>query len=107
MARRASFPLFALLGGIALTASVGIALPAHADDGDAGDSGPCTETKFEFPAVEKACKDGGRKSAKDLMKAAQKRARADGKEYKCNSCHENQKSYKLKDGAVDKLKPYI
>jgi predicted RecA/RadA family phage recombinase len=106
MKRRTSFApfTFVLLAGVAVAAMLAVAVPARAD-GEA--DGACTETKFDFPAVEKACKDGGRKAVKPLMKAAIKRARADGKDYKCNTCHEDQKSYKLKDGAVDKLRPYI
>jgi hypothetical protein len=105
MKRRLFSPLsFALLAGVAVAATLAVTVPAHAD-GEA--DGACTETKFDFPAIEKACKEGGRKAVKPLMKAAIKRARADGKDYKCNSCHEDQKSYKLKDGAVDKLRPYI
>jgi hypothetical protein len=80
-----------------------LALPLRAT---ADDGGPCTASKFHFASVEKACKEGGRKSAKDVMKAAVKRARADGKEYKCNSCHDSQTTYSLKSDAIEKYKPY-
>jgi len=98
-------PTLALLSGMALAAALGVFSPsaAHAGDGD----GACAATKFNFPAVEKACKEGGRKAAKDLMKAAVKKAKADGKDVKCTSCHQDMKGYKLKDNAVADLKPYI
>ena len=98
-------PTVALLSGMALAAALGALLPssAHAGDGD----GACAATKFNFPAVEKACKDGGRKAVKTLMKASVKKAKAAGKDVKCTSCHEDLKGYKLKDNAVADLKPYI
>jgi hypothetical protein len=68
----------------------------------------CTTKKFNYPSVEKACHDGGRKAAKDLMKAAVKKARDGGKpDIKCTSCHEDTKDFKLKDNAVADLKPWI
>jgi hypothetical protein len=33
--------------------------------------------------------------------------KADGKDVKCTSCHEDAKEFKLKDNAVKDLKPYI
>ena len=41
------------------------------------------------------------------MKGAVKKAKADGKDVKCTSCHEDMKNFKLKDNAVNDLKPYI
>jgi hypothetical protein len=93
-----------LLSVVLGAAALGLAAPkAHAGD-DA-----CSTTKFHFPAVEKACKDGGRKAAKDVMKAAVKKAKDAGKDYKCTNCHEDTKSFKLKDEkqAVTDLKPFI
>lgn len=78
--------------------------PAQADDGE---KQACTAKKFHYPAVEKACKDGGRKAAKEIMKAAVKKAKAAGKDVKCTSCHEDTKAYVLKDNAVDDLKPLL
>lgn len=72
----------------------------------AGDEA-CTTKKFHYPAVKKACNDGGRKAAKELMKGAVKKAKAAGKDVKCTSCHEDTKEFKLKDNAVDDLKPFI
>lgn len=95
--------LTSLLAFSLLTASaLGLAAPrmAHADDA-------CATKKFNYPAVAKACKDGGRKAAKDLMKGAVKKAKAAGKDVKCTSCHEDAKEFKLKSNAVDDLKPWI
>jgi hypothetical protein len=91
-----------LASAMAGAAALGLLSPTAAKAGD-----DCTTKKFTYPAVEKACKSGGQKAAKSLMKAAVKKAKADGKEYKCKSCHEDTDSFKLKDNAVDDLKPYI
>jgi hypothetical protein len=84
-------------------ASLGIFAPSIAHAGDEA----CTTKKFNYPAVEKACKDGGRKAAKELMKGVVKKAKAAGKDVKCTSCHEDTKDFKLKDNAVDDIKPFI
>jgi hypothetical protein len=67
----------------------------------------CYATKFSFEEVQKACDEGGLRAAKNLMKDAVKRAKAAGKDYKCSTCHENQKTFELKKDAVSKLKPYL
>src|SRR5262245_40340580 len=99
-----SLPTAALLGAMFAAFALGIGVPslAHAGDKDA-----CTTTKFHYPKVEKACKEGGRKAAKEVMKGAVKKAKAAGKDVKCTSCHEDAKDFKLKDNAVNDLKPYI
>jgi hypothetical protein len=105
-ARPRSLPTLWLATAVLAGGAFGVLAPsvAHATDGDAA----CTTKKFHYPAVEKACKDGGRKAAKDLMKAAVKKARDGGKpDIKCTSCHEDTKEFKLKDNAVTDLKPWI
>ena len=94
-----------LASAVAGAAALATLTPAPAMAG--GDD--CTTKKFAFKAVEKACKSGGRKAAKDLMKAAVKKAKADGKDMKCKTCHEDTKTFELKDAkeAVENLKPYI
>ncbi len=98
-----SLSTMALLSAILASAAFGLVAPSVAHAGDEA----CTTKKFHYPAVEKACKDGGRKAAKELMKGAVKKAKAAGKDVKCTSCHEDTKSFKLKDNAVDDLKPFI
>ena len=94
-----------LASAVAGAAALATLAPATAQAGD----DKCTTKKFHFKAVEKACESGGRKAAKDVMKAAVKKAKAAGKDMKCKSCHEDTKEFKLKDEkeAVEKLKPYI
>ena len=76
---------------------------AHADEID-----PCTAKKFELKQVEQACKTGGRKAAKDLMKAAVKKSKEGGKDgVKCNDCHTSLKTFELKPDAVAMLKPLL
>jgi hypothetical protein len=96
-------PSLALAVAIMAGAALGVLAPSIAHAGDDA----CTTKKFHYPAVEKACKDGGRKAAKDLMKNAVKKAKAAGKDVKCTSCHEDTKDFKLKDNAVADMKPWI
>ncbi len=100
--RTSRFSSFVLAAALAGGAMVGVFAPAVAHAGD-----DCTATKFHYPAVQSACKSGGRKAAKDLMKTSVKKMKADGKDVKCTSCHEDAKEFKLKDNAVKDLKPYI
>src|ERR1700749_4180246 len=97
---RFSTPLLA--SALVIGAAAALLTPSIARAGD-----DCTATKFHYSAVEKACKDGGRKAAKDLMKASMKKANGSGKDFKCTSCHVDAKAFKLKDNAVDDLKPWI
>lgn len=103
LARQRSISALVLLSTIAVAGGLAAIQPSVAHAGDEA----CSAKKFQFPAVEKACKEGGRKAAKDLMKAAVKKAKAAGKKYKCTSCHEDQKSFDLKKNAVEDLKPWI
>lgn len=92
----------ALAASLAFSGLLGFA-PSIARAGDEA----CTTKKFHYPAVKKACSEGGRKAAKELMKGAVKKAKAAGKDVKCTSCHEDTKEFKLKDNAVEDLKPFI
>ena len=74
---------------------------------DAADANACTTKKFEFKSVEDACKAGGRKAAKKLMKTAVKSARKKGKKMTCLACHKDLKKFERKDNAVKDLKPYL
>jgi len=98
-----SVPTVILATALGAAAVFGVFAPSVARAGDEA----CTTKKFNYPAVEKACKEGGRKAAKELMKGAVKKAKAAGKDVKCTSCHEDTKAFKLKDNAVDDLKPFI
>lgn len=107
-ARKRSIFNLVLLAALTVGAGAAVLHPSTAfadDEGD--DSGACTTKDFKYPAVAKACKDGGRKGAKSLMKEATKKAKAAGKDWKCKHCHENMKDYKLTADAVKDLKPFI
>jgi hypothetical protein len=108
-ARKRSIFNLVLLAALTIGAGAAVIHPgtAFAQDDEGDDSGACTTKKFNFPSVEKACKDGGRKAAKKLMKDATKKAKAAGKDWKCKHCHENLKDYKLTADAVKELKPFI
>jgi hypothetical protein len=41
------------------------------------------------------------------MRQAAKKAKAAGEEVKCTSCHVDQKSFELEEGAVDKLRTWL
>ena len=98
-----SVPTLFLAAALGAGATLGVVAPSTAHAGDDA----CTTKKFHYPAVEKACGDGGRKAAKEVMKGAVKKAKAAGKDYKCTTCHEDTKEFKLKDNAVEDLKPFI
>lgn len=114
MMRRPTLESFVLLCCLATAAAAGaLVSPAWAEDESDGAKGPCTATKFNFPAVEQACKQGGRAEAKKIMTAAKKKA--DEKEIKikgakvgCKSCHVDQKKdYKLTDNAIEDLRKLL
>jgi hypothetical protein len=92
-----------LAAAVTVGAAAGMLSPSVAHAGDDA----CQTTKFHYPAVEKACKEGGRKAAKEVMKGAVKKAKAAGTDLKCTSCHEDMKDFHLKDNAVKDLKPWI
>jgi hypothetical protein len=98
-----TLPTFLLISAVFGGAALSLLTPSIAHAGDDA----CTTTKFHYKAVEKACKDGGRKAAKEVMKGAVRKAKDAGKDLKCTSCHEDMKSFKLKDNAVGDLKPWI
>jgi hypothetical protein len=102
-----SLPTTALLSAIlAAAALAGVSVPSVAHAGDE----KCTTTDFKIAKVKKACADGGRKAAKELMKTAVKKAKDGGnKDVKCTSCHEDTKDFKLKDKdkAVKDLKALL
>ena len=76
---------------------------------EAKDPKPCIAKKFKFKKVEAACKEGGQKAAKKLMKSIVKKAKAKGDENanNCLSCHEDLKTYKRTAKAAEWLKPYV
>jgi len=78
--------------------------PARADDATPK---PCTALEFHFEQVAEACAKGGRKAARDLMKAAVNRAKAQGEAVGCKSCHQSLKTYELEAGAVEKLGKWL
>jgi hypothetical protein len=102
MSARHSQFRFVLASAISLAAAIGAFAPKVAQADDA-----CTTKKFHYKEVSAACKSGGRKAAKELMKGAVKKAKAAGKDVKCTSCHEDTKDFVLKSNAVDDLKPLL
>jgi hypothetical protein len=84
------------------------AMGVFASSANADEEAPCKSKKFEFKKVEAACKSGGEKAAKTLMKSMVKKAKAGGKDWKCTECHPKaNETDKLKPGASDKLKEWI
>lgn len=90
------FPMVALFAG-------GLAVGAV----NADEPKPCVAKSFETKQVEAACKKGGQKAAKDMMKAVVKKAKAAGETMKCDTCHKDLKAYDLKDGALADLKKWL
>ncbi len=78
--------------------------PARADDASPK---PCTAQEFHFEQVAEACANGGRKAARELMKAAVKKAKAQGESVGCGSCHKSLKTYELEANAVEELGKWL
>lgn len=67
----------------------------------------CQTKNFHYSQVAGACKSGGRKAAKNVMKGAVAKAKAAGTDLKCTSCHEDMKDFHLKSNAVGDLKNWL
>jgi len=69
---------------------------------------PCISKSFKFKQVEAACKEGGQKAAKKLMKAIVKKAKKAGDDNasSCLNCHDDLKTFKRTKDAAAWLKPY-
>jgi hypothetical protein len=68
---------------------------------------PCQAAHFNFGAVSKACKDGGRKAVRAIMKNAVSKGKAAGTPLSCKSCHTDTTSYHLKPNAIADLKLWL
>jgi hypothetical protein len=68
---------------------------------------PCLAKSFEFSAVKSACEKGGVPKAKALMKGWTKKAKDKGEEYKCTTCHDNQRTYTNKPNATSELRKLL
>ena len=103
---RAKKTLSVLFFPVAFSLGLTTALAHQAQAGDEKPD-PCTAKDFKFPAVKKACAEGGRKAAKDLMKSLVKKAKEAGQDINCKSCHSDLKTFELKDNAVEDLKKLL
>jgi len=90
-----------LLAGL-LTVTLYSATSRAADD-------KCTIATKDDNEVVKACKEGGIKKAKSVMKAMQKKGKEKGLKYECDECHKDESAgnWTLKDGAEDKFKKLL
>lgn len=76
--------------------------------GAADDDKPCTITKeTDDHQVGKACKEGGIKRAKAVMKAMQKVAKKNGMDVECDSCHKNEDDWALTSDAKEQFKKML
>jgi hypothetical protein len=57
--------------------------------------------------VREACRTGGRPAAKALMKKMVTKAKETNPDIKCSSCHQDMKSFELKDNALTDLKKLL
>jgi len=75
----------------------------------AADDNKCTIATKDDNAVTKACKEGGIKAAKSVMKKMQKAGKAKGLKFECDECHKDEAAgnWKLNDGAEDKFKKLL
>ena len=90
-----------LLAGL-LTITLYTATSRAADD-------KCTIATKDDNAIVKACKEGGIKKAKSVMKAMQKKGKEGGLKYECDECHKDESAanWTLKDGAEKKFKELL
>jgi hypothetical protein len=73
----------------------------------ADEAKPCAAKKFDTKEVEAACKKGGQKAAKAMMKDVVKKAKAAGEKMKCETCHKDLKAYDLTPNALEDLKKWL
>ena len=100
--QKSYLPKLALALAMTFGAGAAVMAPSVAQAGGK----PCATKKFHYPEVEKACKDG-QDGAKKFMKEVQKGAKKNGKSSDCKDCHKDQKSFELKDNAVDDFKELL
>lgn len=93
-----------IAAGAMLAAGLGLSLGTMAH---AGEEDPCTATSFSIAKVEQACKSGGRKAAKTVMKQAVKKAKDAGESMTCKTCHGDLEKFTLTDNAVADLKKWL
>ncbi|HEX4336517.1 MAG TPA: hypothetical protein VH062_11425 [Polyangiaceae bacterium] len=67
----------------------------------------CQTKNFHYSQVANACKSGGRKAAKGVMKGVVGKAKAAGTDLRCTSCHEDMKDFHLKSNAIGDLKNWL
>ncbi|HVW24711.1 MAG TPA: hypothetical protein VHC69_05045 [Polyangiaceae bacterium] len=68
---------------------------------------PCQTKNFHYTQIESACKSGGRRAVKAIMKGVIRKAKAAGTDLQCTSCHEDMKDFHLKSNAVGDLKNWL
>jgi hypothetical protein len=88
---------FAAAAAMALTFSA----PAFAGDDD------CTIAKDASTEVGAACKKGGIKRAKKVMKTMTRKAKKQGMRVDCDSCHKNETDWELTDDAEKQFKEMV
>ncbi len=89
-------------------AEAAAAPPSGAPAGEAPAPEDACQTKnFHYTQVASACKNGGRKAVKAIMKGVVKKAKAAGTDLQCTSCHEDMKDFHLKPNAVGDLKNWL
>ena len=74
------------------------------------DDNACTiAIKGEENAVTKACKEGGIKKAKSVMKAMQKKGKDKGLKFECDDCHKDEAAgnWSLNKDAEEKFKKLL
>jgi hypothetical protein len=69
----------------------------------------CTIATKDDNAVTKACKEGGIKSAKKVMKAMQKKGKDKGLKFECDDCHKDEAAgnWTLNKDAEEKFKKLL
>jgi hypothetical protein len=86
-----------------------LAMTLYTATSHAADDTKCTIAIKDDNAVVKACKEGGIKKAKSVMKAMQKKGKEGGLKFECDECHKDESAgnWTLKDGAEKKFKELL
>ena len=96
---------FVTLATLTLSLALGSAVLLHGGSAAAGND-KCTIAIKGNSLPAKACAEGGRKAAKDVMKKMKDAAKKNGVSYECDSCHKDMSAnnFELTKDAVENYK---
>ncbi len=103
MSRTRSTRFAGIFIALGLAFSFALAAPGFAEEA----KNDCKVAKDDSSDVGKACKEGGIKRAKAVMKAMVKQAKKAGMKTDCDSCHKDEENWELTSDGKDKFKEMV